>query len=267
MAIIDNLPAITTPASGDELPIERGTTVYKIDYNQLAAAILAQCATGVKGNAESSYRKGNVNLTPANLGAFGQSSLGAITNANNTSYYGSTFRPANECSNLPTSSAGVYYELVCMGTCQMAYQYSADGVYAVYSRYFSNNQWYPWVRIDAVNKDSWTELSNTTKGLTTTVKINSLVPRLARIRIRGTTSEALSTSSGYASLGTFTALASMMSTEYLVLTLLNSMIQGQVVVRTAGDVLIGYTRTISTGTGGDIASDTSLYVDFTLVGK
>ena len=39
MAIIDTLPALTTPTTGDELPIERGTTVYKIDYNQLAAAI------------------------------------------------------------------------------------------------------------------------------------------------------------------------------------------------------------------------------------
>ena len=41
--IIDNLPTIpSTVTTGDELPIERGTTTYKIDYNALAAAILAQ---------------------------------------------------------------------------------------------------------------------------------------------------------------------------------------------------------------------------------
>lgn len=76
MAIINDLPVMSTPASGDELPIERGTTVYKIDYNALAAAIIAQQSlTGVKGNAESTYRTGNVNLTPANLGAVAASAI------------------------------------------------------------------------------------------------------------------------------------------------------------------------------------------------
>lgn len=41
--IIDNLPTIpSTVTTGDELAVERGTTTYKIDYNALAAAILAQ---------------------------------------------------------------------------------------------------------------------------------------------------------------------------------------------------------------------------------
>lgn len=80
MAIINDLPVMSTPASGDELPIERGTTVYKIDYNALAAAIIAQQAlTGVKGNAENSYRTGDVNLTPANLGALATSDIIDIT--------------------------------------------------------------------------------------------------------------------------------------------------------------------------------------------
>lgn len=79
MAIINDLPVMSTPASGDELPIERGTTVYKIDYNALAAAIIAQQAlTGVKGNAEGSYRTGNVNLTPANIGAVATGIIGSI---------------------------------------------------------------------------------------------------------------------------------------------------------------------------------------------
>ena len=267
MAIIDTLPALTTPTTGDEMPIERGTTVYKIDYNQLAAAILAQCATGVKGNAESSYRKGNVNLTPENLGAFGQNSLGTITNANNTSLYGVGFYQGSVVSNLPSSSSGAYFELVCMGTCQMAYQFSSDGVSAVYSRYYTNNQWYSWVRIDAVNKDSWTELSNTTKGLTVYVKINNLVPRLARIRIRGTASEALSTSSGYASLGTFTALASIVSTEYLCYVFFNGTTHGQLVVGTGGEIKIGYTKTTSTGSAIDFPSGASPFIDVAIVGK
>ena len=40
--IIDNLTSLpSTITTGDELPVERGTTTYKIDYNALAAAILA----------------------------------------------------------------------------------------------------------------------------------------------------------------------------------------------------------------------------------
>lgn len=38
--IIDQFPRLTSPQSGDELPIERGQTVYKIDYNALATAII-----------------------------------------------------------------------------------------------------------------------------------------------------------------------------------------------------------------------------------
>ena len=60
---------MSSPQTGDEIPIERGQNTYKIDYNALAQAILANAATGVKGNAESAYRTGNVNLTPANIGA------------------------------------------------------------------------------------------------------------------------------------------------------------------------------------------------------
>ena len=44
--IIDSLPSLpSTVTTGDELPVERGTTTYKIDYNALAAAILDKCKT------------------------------------------------------------------------------------------------------------------------------------------------------------------------------------------------------------------------------
>ena len=45
--IIDNLTSLpSTITTGDELPVERGTTTYKIDYNALAAAILARLGAG-----------------------------------------------------------------------------------------------------------------------------------------------------------------------------------------------------------------------------
>lgn len=46
--IIDRLLTIpSAPASGDELPIERGTNAYKIDYNALADAIVAKTQSGL----------------------------------------------------------------------------------------------------------------------------------------------------------------------------------------------------------------------------
>ena len=38
--------------------------------------------TGVKGNAEANYRTGNVNLTPANIGAYSKSEVDARLNTN-----------------------------------------------------------------------------------------------------------------------------------------------------------------------------------------
>lgn len=61
--------------ANDEIPIwdvdGTGEPTKKITAQQLAAAVvaLANLVTGVKGNAESTYRTGNVNLTPANIGA------------------------------------------------------------------------------------------------------------------------------------------------------------------------------------------------------
>lgn len=42
MSIIDNLPTLTTPVAGDEIPIERGMAAYKIDYTALASAIIGE---------------------------------------------------------------------------------------------------------------------------------------------------------------------------------------------------------------------------------
>lgn len=40
--IIDGLPVMSSPQSGDEIPIERGTATYKIDYDALATAIISK---------------------------------------------------------------------------------------------------------------------------------------------------------------------------------------------------------------------------------
>jgi hypothetical protein len=68
--------------ANDEIPIwdaeATGEPTKKITAQQLAAAVvaLANLVTGVKGNAESSYRTGNVNITPANIRAVNDISTG-----------------------------------------------------------------------------------------------------------------------------------------------------------------------------------------------
>ena len=78
--IIDNLASLpSTITTGDELPVERGTTTYKIDYNALAAAILARLGAGSDnivdvpnggtGAATAEAARTNLGITPANIGA------------------------------------------------------------------------------------------------------------------------------------------------------------------------------------------------------
>lgn len=53
MSIVNDMPSLTTPISGDELPIERGTALYKIDYTNLASTVLSGAS-----NAASLYLTG-----------------------------------------------------------------------------------------------------------------------------------------------------------------------------------------------------------------
>lgn len=58
--------------------------------------------TGVKGNAESSYRKGNVNITPANIGAAASSHTHSASNITAGTLAGSVVANASAVSNLTT---------------------------------------------------------------------------------------------------------------------------------------------------------------------
>lgn len=47
--IIDGLPALTTPTTGDEMPIERGQATYKVTYDNLSKAIISQLDMAFNG--------------------------------------------------------------------------------------------------------------------------------------------------------------------------------------------------------------------------
>jgi len=79
------------------------TTEEKNKLSGIAAGAQVNDLTGIKGNAESTYRKGNVNLTPANIGAValsGGTMTGTLTvtvqNVMSSSIGGDT---VNLCSN------------------------------------------------------------------------------------------------------------------------------------------------------------------------
>lgn len=69
----------------------------KVKLNGIASGAQVNSITGVKGNAESSYRTGNVNLTPANIGAVASSEKGAksgVAPLNASGVIDSTYLPS-----------------------------------------------------------------------------------------------------------------------------------------------------------------------------
>lgn len=87
--ISDAFTTDSTFKEGAEHDYPAGTNVYYTadGYWDCLAGIIV---TGVKGNAESSYRTGNVNITPANIGAAPTSHASSATTygAASASYYG-----------------------------------------------------------------------------------------------------------------------------------------------------------------------------------
>lgn len=155
-----NNPYVNKVIFGDQVLMDTSNvTVTEDDLAEGKTALDASGAlitgtrifvTGVKGNAESTYRTGNVNLTSENLGAFGLGSLpSTVTDLNDTSLYGSRMLNANSVSNMPPVGSGsVYFFVACMGSLQIAAQYGGNnGVPALYVRNYINSQWYPWTLV------------------------------------------------------------------------------------------------------------------------
>lgn len=71
---ITGLPQSGAFTGTDVLAIEINGVTYKLDGATLATAIasIGSLVTGIKGNNEGTYRTGNVNITPANIGAYSQ---------------------------------------------------------------------------------------------------------------------------------------------------------------------------------------------------
>ena len=85
----------------------------KVKLNGIATGAQVNTVTGVKGNAESSYRTGNINITPANIGAIASSEKGAksgVVPLNASGVIDSTYLPSYVDDVLEYSSKSSFPE-------------------------------------------------------------------------------------------------------------------------------------------------------------
>lgn len=123
----------------------------------------------------------------------------------------------------------------------------------------SGSTWSTWVTFSSdQQRNQWTTYTATYQGLTITLKVNTLMPTLIRVKIYGTTTATLATANAYVTLATFSDVSMPAGTlGYAVLSALG---YGQIRL-TNGKVDIGYTRKFSDGTTEDIPTGRGLYLD------
>ncbi len=87
----------------------------KTKLNGIASGAQVNSITGVKGNVETTYRTGNINITPANVGAVpvsGTTMTGALVGQANTKYTTAQFRNVTMSTSAPSggSSGQVHFK-------------------------------------------------------------------------------------------------------------------------------------------------------------
>ena len=106
MAIISNFPSGgTAVATQSKKGLMSASDKTKLDGIETGAQV--NSITGIKGNAESSYRTGNVNLTPANIGAYSKTEVDARLNTNvvdHTVYMSTLFSVADHTVTFNSNS-------------------------------------------------------------------------------------------------------------------------------------------------------------------
>lgn len=131
----------------------------------------------------------------------------------------------------------------------------------IYLRQTTNtgSTWTAWAVFSSdLQCNQWTTYSATYQGLTIILKVNTLMPTLVRVKISGTTTGVLATSSGYVTLATFSDVSMPAGTlGYAVLSALG---YGQIRLA-SGKVDIGYTRKFSDGTTEDIPTGRGIHLD------
>ena len=81
----------------------------------------------------------------------------------------------SKCTGTFPEDWGNYGYLDSTNYYQRLIQYSSNGVTKIYERYYTNNKWYPWIRVDSLNKQ------DAITGAITTVLTDNFVPDKALI--------------------------------------------------------------------------------------
>lgn len=166
-----------------------------------------------------------------------------VTNAPYTSGYGFV--------DVKASSSNVFVQEI--------YRHTSDGVSEKKVRQYINSQWHPWIKIDLVEKQYTS--SNSATGTTVNVIVRN---KVVGIRIRGTVPKAIATQSGYITVGTISALTSLMNSTVIKYAILGKFLSGQIRIEAStGNVGIGYTYN-QAGEAINVPANQALYVDETI---
>ncbi len=165
-------------------------------------------------------------------------------------------------TNAPYTSGYGYIEVSASGgsRLQKLYRHTDNGISEHYVRNYVNNQWYPWSKNDLIEK-RYTGF-NSNAGTT----VNAIVQgKVIGIRVRGTAPDALATKAAYVTVGTISALSSLM-TKGNVIKYVNwgKFLFGQMQIEAnTGAIKIGYTYN-SAGEAVNVPANQAIYVDETI---
>ncbi len=142
--------------SGEKLKISLGkikkyfsdlkTVAFTGNYNDLGNKPTIPAAVAVKGNAESTYRVGNVNLTPENIGAMKGKIINSSIDFNTLTENGFYIINSIENVNAPANKDGILFVYYSQGKTWQFYFFhgNKNNVY-MKIRYSERYQWMSWL--------------------------------------------------------------------------------------------------------------------------
>ena len=160
MAHISDLSSATQIKSGDVLPMDRGSSTLKIDYNVLAKCIIEQYSGSSLGGTAQSVKNALDTIQTDHFDLKRGTLISKGTDLNSLTAVGTYYCPsssnAESYSNCPITNRG--FKMVVMETCYTAPSYVVQTIYSVmssgangytveYTRtYGSSSGWTPWVQ-------------------------------------------------------------------------------------------------------------------------
>lgn len=165
-------------------------------------------------------------------------------------------------TNAPYTSGYGYIEVKSSSSAsfiQEISRHTTDGISEKLIRQYVNSQWHPWIKDNLIEKHYTS--SNSATGTTVNVIVRN---KVVGIRIRGTVPKAIATQSGYITVGTISALTSLMNSTVIKYVNWGKFLFGQMQIEAStGAIKIGYTYN-SAGDAINVPANQALYVDETI---